>query len=154
MPLMKAIGVKTTMFVRVDAMTATPTSPVPRTAASWGSMPSCTSRLIFSITTIELVTSVPIEMPSAMSVMILSEKPLPSMRRKVATTEAGIDMAATIVCRQSCRKTRSSIDVSMMPIRMFLSTSEIDSSVKIAELLVISTSMSGSMICSSSSRAL
>ncbi len=39
MPFMKAIGVKTTTLVSADAATATPTSAVPRSAASMGSAP-------------------------------------------------------------------------------------------------------------------
>ena len=94
MPLMKAIGVNTTTLVRVEASTATPTSAVPLAAASRGSTPSCTRREIFSNTTIELVTSVPIEMPRAISDITFRVKPLDSISRNEAITETGMAKAA------------------------------------------------------------
>ena len=78
---------------------------------------------MFSMMTIEFVTSVPIEMPSASSDITLSEKPDCSMRRKVAMTEMGIERAATTVCCQLCRKMRRRSAVSRMPIMTFESTS-------------------------------
>ncbi len=153
MPLMNAIGVKTTMLVRVEAATATATSAVPLIAASSGVIPRCTSRLMFSMMTIAFVTSVPIEIPRARSDITLSVNPDRSMRKNVAITDTGIESAATTVCCQLWRKTRRRRAVSTIPIMTFVSTSLTEARTKGAKSLVIVISISSSRTARSSSRA-
>ena len=66
-------GTNTTTFVRALAETAAITSPVPRSAAVLIGSPRSRCLKMFSITTIELVTSTPTEHPSDSSVMMLNE---------------------------------------------------------------------------------
>ena len=66
-------GTKTTTLVSALAETAAITSPVPRSAATLTDSPRSRCLKMFSITTIELVTSTPTEQPSDSRVMILNE---------------------------------------------------------------------------------
>ena len=58
-PCTNTIGAKTHTVVRVDEMMAGPTSLAPATAALLGSIPLLLSLKMFSITTMELSTSIP-----------------------------------------------------------------------------------------------
>lgn len=78
-----AIGPNTTTFVMADAKTGRATSAAPLSAAVFGSSPRSRCLAIFSMTTIELVTSVPTEVPSASSEEMLNVKP----QRSIAQNE-------------------------------------------------------------------
>ncbi len=66
-PFTKMMGRKMPMVVSVDAMTATPTSAVPRLLASFGSIPRSRWRVMFSSETMELSTTMPTARAMAMS---------------------------------------------------------------------------------------
>ena len=76
----------------VEAITAVPTSVAPARAASISPMPWWRLRWIASSTTIELSTSMPTPSERPPSDMMLSETPELYIRKKVATTETGIEM--------------------------------------------------------------
>ena len=71
-------GKKTVIVVIVAAMTALATSLVPCTAASWLGVPIARRRKIFSMTTIELSSSMPTAraIPVSVRVLILMPKKL------------------------------------------------------------------------------
>ncbi len=74
-PDIKAIGVKTTTFVIAAAITATAISEVPFSAANLGDSPRSIRRAMFSNTTIEFATSIPMESPKAISVITFKVNP-------------------------------------------------------------------------------
>ena len=78
------------------------------------------------MTTIELVTSVPTEVPSASSVKMLNVKPQRSIAQNETTIETGIDMTTMKVERASCRKAKRITAVSRMPMAMLLQASSTD----------------------------
>ncbi len=70
--LIIAIGMKTTTFVLALAKTGRATSELPTEDASAGFIPSAIFLVMFSITTIEFVTSTPTEVPNARRVELLN----------------------------------------------------------------------------------
>ena len=91
-PSTKTIGTKTQIVVRVEAVMARPTSEVPIRAASTTSRPSSRLRCTASSTTMALSTSSPTPRVRPPSDMMLSEIPATYMRKKVATTDTGIEI--------------------------------------------------------------
>ncbi len=89
-PETKTRGTNTTMFVRVEAVTAVVTSPAPRIAASRGAMPESCFLKITSRTTMELSTNIPTpRVRPARDMMFMSIR-AKSIREKVAITDTGM----------------------------------------------------------------
>ncbi len=107
MPRMKIRGRKTTMVVRVLAMTAAVTSPAPSTAASAAGRPSCRRRKLFSSTTMELSTIMPTPMARPPRLMMFRVKPLAYISTKVAMMEKGMEMEMIRVLGTLRRKNSS-----------------------------------------------
>ena len=78
------------ILLNVDAKTAPPTSPVPRTVAVTRSSPSSRHRKMLSSTTIELSTNIPIPSARPPRDMIFNETPNMFIGAKVATIEIGM----------------------------------------------------------------
>ena len=74
-PLMKAIGTNTATIAKVVAITASPISSVPSSAAVRWSLPIARWRTMFSRTTIASSIRRPMHSDSAISVRKLSVKP-------------------------------------------------------------------------------
>ena len=70
-----AIGKNTTILVKVDAKTAVPISLVPIWAACFLVFPISLCRKIFSKTTTELETNIPVEVDNPIIVIILKVYP-------------------------------------------------------------------------------
>ena len=102
-PSVKTIGKNTHTVVRVEAMMAPATSPAPSTAASFALRPSFLIRYIFSITTMELSTSIPIPKASPEREITLSVTPLKYMHTIAVTRLIGMEHAITAVGRRSFR---------------------------------------------------
>src|SRR5699024_1498705 len=92
MPLINTIGRNTTIVVNVDAEIAQPTTFVPAAAASLGhfAIPRCIE--IFSITTIELSTNLPIPNARPPSVIIFKLTSVKYRNANVTMTENGIEI--------------------------------------------------------------
>ena len=88
---------------------------------------------MFSITTMELVTSVPTDVPSASSVNILNVKPHICITQNDTTIDTGIDTATMKVERTSCRNANRIAAVRITPITMLLHASSTDALMKLPE---------------------
>ncbi len=126
-PSTKTIGKKTAIVVSVEAITAPPTSPVPRTTASTRESPSSRQRKIDSRTTIELSTSIPIPSAKPPRDMMLSETPNNIIGAKVATTDTGIVRPIRIVDFRLLRNKKRMIMARIPPTTALLRTSSIES---------------------------
>ena len=69
------MGMKTQQVVRVDERSALTISSVPRTEATLGLTPLCLYEYMFSITTMELSTSIPMPSARPARVMRFRERP-------------------------------------------------------------------------------
>ena len=121
-PLVNTIGKNTQTVVRVEAITAPATCLLPCTAARGASTPRLRSRYIFSITTIELSTNIPI--PSAIPDrdIIFSEMPEKYIATIQVSTLNGILMATTMVGIKSFKNNARIRIAKAAPIAMFLTT--------------------------------
>ena len=89
-PSTNTIGKNTAMVVKVDAVTAPPTSLTPRTVASIRLSPSSLHRAILSRTTMELSTSIPMPSASPPRDIIFKDTSKIFMGANVATIEMGM----------------------------------------------------------------
>ena len=89
-PSMNTMGKNTAMVVRVEAVTAMPTSDAPRRADSTMESPSSRHRNMLSSTTMALSTSMPMPRASPPSDMMLSVVSLKNIRMKVISTDTGM----------------------------------------------------------------
>ena len=99
MEVIIAIGRNTTKLVPVDAITAIVTSDVPSIAACLIGIPSFFRRMMFSITTMELDISAPIETAKLISVIMLSVALSCFSTMKLAMRDIGMDMLTIITVR-------------------------------------------------------
>ena len=104
MPSMNATGMNTAAIENVVAMTASPISDVPNSAASRRGRPSSMCRKTFSSTTIASSISMPTESDKASSVIMFRLKPKASRNMNVPTMEVGIATAEMIVLVRLRRK--------------------------------------------------
>ena len=88
---------------------------------------------MFSMTTIELVTSVPTEVPSARSVNMLKVKPHSSIAQKETTMETGIEITTMMVDRTSWRNAKRISAVSTTPRKMLFQASSTEARMKAPE---------------------
>ncbi len=91
-PSRKTTGRKTATVVRVEAMTAWPTSEAPLRAAVVSSSPASRRLTMASRTTMAESTSIPTPRASPPRDMMLRVVPVRYIRKKVATTEIGMEM--------------------------------------------------------------
>jgi len=101
MPVRKAIGKNTTTSTSVIAIAALPISVRPVYAASSGASPWSRWRTIFSSTTIESSTRIPIVRPSPMSEITSSVNPKSFITMNVASNETGIEIMTTTALRHA-----------------------------------------------------
>ena len=115
MPLMKAVGKKTAMSVKVVAITARPISSAASIAAWYGVLPMRKWRTMFSTSTMASSTKMPMTSESASSVTTLMEKPSQAMPMKAGTTESGSATAETKVARRSRKKSHTTSTAKIAP---------------------------------------
>ena len=112
-PPTKSMGIKIDSVVKVDAITAVPTSDAPLSAAiQICSFRSRFLRKIFSNTTTELSTSIPIAIASPAMEIIFRVTPRIFMTKNVTTMETGTDTAAVNAELKCLRKMNSTNPVS------------------------------------------
>lgn len=92
----KAIGKNTTTSQSVIAIAAIPISLRPSSAATSALLPIARKRWIFSNTTMESSTRIPIHSAIPISDIILKVKPARYIRKKVAISEVGIAIITAI----------------------------------------------------------
>ncbi len=114
-PLKNASGKKTTTSTSVIAIAAPPISVRPLMAASAGACPMSRCRVMFSSTTIESSTRIPMISESPISETLSSVSPITRMTQNVASSELGIAIITTAAFRHACRNSISTIAVSTMP---------------------------------------
>ena len=126
-PSTNTIGTNTQTVVMVLAITARPTSEAPARAASTTPRPWSRRRWIASRTTIELSSRRP--MPSVMppSDMMLSDTPATYIRKKVATTETGMEIPMISVFGALRRNRNRTTIASEPPIRAVSITADTES---------------------------
>ena len=125
-PCTNTMGKNTAMVVKVDAMTAGPTSLVPRMTDVRKSSPSSRQRKILSVTTIALSTNIPIPSASPPSDMMFRETLNSFMAPKVAIMEMGIASPTIKVLRKLFRKRNRTITASNPPCRAVFFTSSME----------------------------
>ncbi len=104
-PPINITGVNTIIEVVVPATTARIISFVPSTAASNGVLSNSSKCLVtFSITTIELSTSIPIDKIKPVIVTVFRLKPNALSRASVKTKVVGIDIETASVLLQLSKK--------------------------------------------------
>ncbi len=101
MPSVNTIGAKTQIVVSVEAIIAPATSLAPSIAAARILLPSPRNLYIFSITTMELSTSIPIPSASPEREIIFKVTPLKYMHTIAVTRLMGMEKATTSVGRKS-----------------------------------------------------
>ncbi|KFB78623.1 MAG: hypothetical protein AW06_000031 [Candidatus Accumulibacter cognatus] len=114
-PLMKAVGRKTAISVKVVAMTARPISSAASIAAWNGVLPMRRWRMMFSISTIASSTRMPTTSDSDNAVTTLKVNPIRYITAKVGIADSGSAVAETKVARQSRRKSQTTMTARMAP---------------------------------------
>jgi hypothetical protein len=114
-PLMKAVGRKTAISVKVVAMTARPISSAASIAAWNGALPMRRWRMMFSISTMASSTRMPTTSDSDNAVTTLKVKPIRYITAKVGIADSGSAVAETKVARQSRRKSQTTMTARMAP---------------------------------------
>ena len=122
----RAIGRYTTILVRVDAITARPTSLLPFMAASSAFRPCLFRVNIFSSTTTELSTSIPMASVSEPSVSMFSDMSRTFITQNVARIDVGIEIPITSVDLIFLRKKNITMTASIAPCTAVLATELID----------------------------
>ena len=115
MPDIKAIGKKVTASHRVMAIAAMPISLRPFSAATSGCSPICRCRTIFSSTTMESSTRIPMHRVMPIRDIMLKVKPAMYITKKVAIREVGIATITAAVERQPRRNRKSTSPVVHRP---------------------------------------
>ena len=114
-PERKITGRNTTAKVSVETRIGPSTSDVPSAAASNGFLPICAWRTIFSITTMDWSTKIPIANASPPSVMALIESPVKNMTKKDAMIAIGIATNTMAVRRKLRRNTNTTRPANKAP---------------------------------------
>ena len=126
MPPMSRIGMKTAISDRLIDSTVKPTSRAPRSAASYGAMPSSMWRVMFSSTTIASSTTKPVAIVSAISERLLRLKPARYMAPKVPTSDTGTATVGISVARPLRRNRNTTRITSTTAMTSVRSTSRSD----------------------------
>ena len=122
-PLVNTIGRNTQTVVSVEAMIAPPTCLAPSMAASLAEAPSSfLMRYIFSITTIELSTSIPTPSASPDKEMMFRVTPEKYMATSAVMILIGMEHAITNVGRRLFKNTSRIITANMAPKIRFCNT--------------------------------
>ena len=119
-PVVKTIGTKTQIVVSVDATIEFETCFAPWTAARAGATPRWRRRMMFSMTTMELSTSMPMPSERPDSVMMFRERSEKYIRTSVNRTESGMLMPTMIVGRMSRRNSARTRIASSAPSSMLV----------------------------------
>ena len=114
-PSINAIGKKTAISQSVIAIAAIPISIRPFSAASLGDSPSLRCRVIFSNTTIESSTSIPIHNVIPIRDIMLNVNPAKYITKKVDISDVGIAIITARVERQPRRNKKSTSPVVIRP---------------------------------------
>ena len=122
-PCTNTSGKNTATVVRVDAITAIETSRAPLTAACRIVAPASRMRAMFSSTTIESSTTIPVASASPPSDMTLRLTPAWPMKKNVVIRDIGSDRKMMNVLRTSLRKKKMIRIARTPPINASLRTS-------------------------------
>jgi len=122
-PSTNTMGRNTQMVVSVEAVTAMPTSEAPFMAASKTPRPSSRNRWMDSSTTMELSTSMPMPRARPPRLMMFSDRSNMYMKKKVITTDSGMDSEMIEVLLKSRRNRNRTPTARMPPRRPVSSTS-------------------------------
>ncbi len=106
-PLRNASGRNTTTSTSVIAIAALPISVRPLIAASPGDCPMSRCRVMFSSTTIESSTRMPMMSERPISDTLSSVSPITRITTNVASSDDGIAIITTTALRQACRNSMS-----------------------------------------------
>ena len=109
---MTAVGTNTAQSTRVMAMIAPVTSSIALRLASRGERPMAIHRSTFSTTTMASSTTTPMARTRPNSDRLLSENPSSTMQASVPISETGTAIIGTMVVRQFCRKTSTTMKTS------------------------------------------
>ena len=120
MPVVKTIGKKTHTVVSVEATIAPRTCLAPCTAARGAAMPRLRMRMIFSMTTMLLSTSMPMPRARPESVIMLRDRSVKYISTREKSTESGMLTPTMTVGRTSRRKSASTRMASSAPRAMLL----------------------------------
>ena len=142
-PGKNAIGTKTTTSTSVTTTAASPISSRPLRAAVIAFSPIARCRSMFSRTTIESSTRIPMTSVIAMSEMVSSVKPMRYIAPSVIPSDVGIASMTTTALRQEPRKKTMTIDVSTMPSSSVWVTTLMSCSVCVADTFVTSNATAG-----------
>ena len=123
-PLVKTMGRNTHTVVRVEAMIAPVTCFVPWTAALGAGRFLPLRRNMFSITTMELSTSMPMPRERPDRVIMFRVSPAKYMRTMANRTDRGILMPTTMVGRKSRRNRARIMMASRAPMAMLFTISD------------------------------
>ena len=123
---MNTTGKKTTSVVSVLARIADPTSELPSSALAMGDFPSSRWRYVFSRTTIELSSSIPIPKARPPKVMMFRVNPPKYISPNVAMIETGIAVAIIAVLDTLRRNKNRTIIAKIPPNRVKFLTLVID----------------------------
>ena len=146
-PPINANGKNTTTFVPTPARTDTATFFVPSIAAVSGSLPARISCNADSIIIIAFDTNVPSADEYANNVIALIVNPLPSIKKKPATNDAGITTPAIIVERQLRVNANKTNTVNMIPKTIPLIVLFVSSATAVDESEIISIVAVGKRVC-------
>ena len=128
MPVMKAVGTNTELSTSAMAITGPATSAIARRAASRAGSPPDSQRSTFSTTTIASSTTIPMASTRPNSERLLREKPNSRIAANVPTSDTGTAIIGMIVARQSCRKTRTTMNTRTTASKSVFQTSRMLSS--------------------------
>ena len=138
-PGRKEIGMKTAASVAVVEITAKNTSFAPEAAAAKAPMPDLRLRTIFSTTTMASSTTIPVANTSARRLIVLTENPVSQIAASVPINATGIVTAGINVARGERRNRKITTTTMPVAMRMDLTTSLIDPSMKIPSFEVTSS---------------
>src|SRR5574344_462605 len=128
-PVTRAIGTKTTTSTRVMATAVKPISERPSTAAFFLFFPISMCRCIFSNTTMESSTKIPMTSDRAKRVIIFSEKSKIYMAANTEMMDAGIETKTMRELLALCKKKNMTTATRMMAKSKSFTTAFADSSV-------------------------
>jgi hypothetical protein len=142
-PLTSPTGAKTEARVMVVAITAKPTSSLPRKVAAIGSMPPSTRRWTFSTSTMASSTTSPTARIIASRLKMLMLKPNIFITRKAPISETGMVSSAITLVRSEPRKTTTTASTSSTATITALNTSSTLACTKIEVSKAIATCIPG-----------
>ena len=137
-PSTNTMGKNTATVVSVEAITAVPTSEVPRATARFSVSPSSLQRAIDSTTTIPESTSIPIPRARPPRLIMFSVRPVRFIGANTAATETGIATEITAVVLKSLRNRYRTRIASSPPSTAVLMTSSTEARMNVLRSETIS----------------